>query len=643
MSVHQSSRRTIDVSDAVFAPELEQAVLRGELWQEAFHGEREAGRRCLDDVKADFEGAREQLKQAYGMKEKQLAAKFDLERRSLEMELKTERARRQESESAANQYKQQLLLLSNDVDLGVRNTEEVEHLNKEIQVLKRKIAEAEEAKAACTASAEQKISKQEVAIKTASVTLQSQSEYIADLDQKVAALTRELNSVKSNKVHTERLASQAESDASRIGVLEARVVSLLAQLEDKTEELKRLQNSREYEVRQLDSLLKQEAERSSSSMKEHLRVVKQVEETANEEVKKLQAVVKDLLQQQKQRETLCDTLRKQLNERDIVVTELRAKLNTQNTSKTDDHDVLSVHQELWHAERLRLESVISEKTVAFNTLKQGLSSMITQLEVRLVADAKARTEERKCWQARVQNLETALKQLQSNEPVVVAQQQPNPKPRDTPQKQTPTPKLEEVMKQLKGVGVGANVSFVNEGSTVRQHPVGATESSLDTSVISVHHENERSAQGERDHGVEQDILGKIESHLSRMFAVKEESEEGRLHRELYEQKAQLNHLSKKYKVAKGKLARESKEKQELANELTNLATTLDTSKRTQQTGRRSASAPRPPFNTGPFTKPSPQLKSIRRQREQPTPSIVSAPRNMSTPSGVQPRCTWGAR
>eukprot|EP01064_Diplonema_japonicum_P013723 TRINITY_DN21281_c0_g1_i1.p1 TRINITY_DN21281_c0_g1~~TRINITY_DN21281_c0_g1_i1.p1 ORF type:complete len:464 (+),score=81.68 TRINITY_DN21281_c0_g1_i1:528-1919(+) len=455
-------------------------------------------------------------------------------------------------------------------------------LNQEVETLKTKITHTNTE----STSAADRIAQQDLAIKTASVTLQSQSEYINELDGKVEQLTKELS--KATTAQT-----QQESDSTRIGVLEARVVSLMAQLDDRNEEIKRMQKTRDSEVHQLDTLLKQEAERSTMTTKEHLKTVKNVEQTANQEVIKLQGVVKTLLQQQKQRESLCDALKSQLNERDVHITELRSQLN--NTT-TKDESTLAAQREIWHSERLRLESEVKEKSVAFNTLKQGLSSMISQLEERLAADATSRSEERQCWQARVENLENALREVQVSKKML-----------DT--------------------------------TAVSKHP----SLPLDTSGISVQCEGpENGSFVAKENMLDQDILSKIESHLSKMFSMgKEPVGETRLQSELEEKKLQMDHLSKKYKAAKGKLARETREKEELERELTHLSVS-EAERPTSK--RRSSSASRAPFNTGPFSKPSPYLKGTRKHlqqmpSQQPTPSIInSKPSRSSTP--VASRLAW---
>ena len=589
----------------------------------------------------DFKTQSDDLKNAYELREKQLRSQLALEKQKLMMDvrvlresLEMERSRRQEAasdtarleeESRTSATQERLHAEQLTQQLREQHAEEIAALTRENRELHTRttslIKESRDVTSTQDTKRSQKLQQQEEAIRTASSALHAQSEYIKDLEEKNDDLQRRLHDAAT-------AATGSERDMERAGVLEARVLSLTSQVEARDKELSATRTAKEQEISQLENMLKQESQRASKAVREQIQTVNEVETAASGEVKELQSIVQELLVQQKQRETLCDELKTQLSKTEEELSVTRSHVVHQTTSRTvhttpppkDNNffaispssresspdniprpahtspraasvsfnmpdtrhasEELEAQQSIWHEERMRLEREVREKTAAYASLKSGHEAIIEQLQRRLSIDEEARGEERRCWKSRIDNLEGALAKLteQRTSPQSVRAASPPPPP-PPPRDTSPRAATSDILRS-------PNMSQIS----VHHDPLPAHESP------------DKEEAGETSQAFEHDILARIESHLQRMVSTRDETEEARLKRELEEKREQMTHLTRKYKAAKGKLVKESKEREGLSKEVSQLSILMeshkrDTSYRTPSTGRASRSSSQQPLRS----------------------------------------------
>eukprot|EP00754_Rhynchopus_humris_P021802 Rhum_TRINITY_DN14763_c10_g1::Rhum_TRINITY_DN14763_c10_g1_i1::g.110930::m.110930 len=632
----------------------------------------------------EFKAESEQLRKVYELRERQLKSQLGLETQKMEVDLRVaresleaERAKRIDAAAAASRDAEELRREAARVQaqaderlrtVRAQHAEEVAALTREMRAVHAAAAAATTAAPTAAATAADEL-KQE-AVRQASALLHKQSVYIQNLESK-------LEEVEARACAEQERAAKGEdvADARRTGVLEARVVSLAAQLEAREEEMAQLRRSKDLEIEQLDRMLKQEAARAAKAVKEQIDAVRDVERATGGEVAELQALVKDLLGQQKQRETLCDALKAQLAKKEQELAAavvhpfqqqqqhngtnlfavspssvgvsppsagesvrraaaaaaaalspaplpapalhaLEATTSAEGAAQAQAHAqqaeedaaagrpqeaVRDAYQSLWHEERMRLERVVREKTAENEQMRQGLDSMFEHLKL----DAETRDEEKRVWQKRVANLEEALITLvegaaaaagddadaaaaQSPSPSSEQQQQPQqpssatvPKA-DAPARSPPQQVLEEISGLLDRSPNMSGISF--------HHPDDSEAPPAQRRSSSASGGGRGAASGRRLSSVggggsggqeasqtfDQDILLRIDQHLHKMLAHREVTEEATLKRELQDKREEVSQLTKKYKSAKGKLAKEVRDREGLSQQVANLSVMLDT-------------------------------------------------------------------
>ena len=643
----------------------------------------------------EFKAESEQLRKVYELRERQLKSQLGLETQKMEVDLRVaresleaERAKRIDAAAAASRDAEELRREAARVQaqaderlrtVRAQHAEEVSALAREMRAVHAAATTTTTTTAAPAAAAAGELKLREEAVRQASALLHKQSVYIQNLEGK-------LEEVEARACAEHERAARGEdvADARRTGVLEARVVSLAAQLEAREEEMAQLRRSKDLEIEQLDRMLKQEAARAAKAVKEQIDAVRDVERATGGEVAELQALVKDLLGQQKQRETLCDALKAQLAKKEqelaavhpfqqqqhqlqhngtnlfavspssvgvsppsagesvrraaaaaaaalspaplpapalhgLEATAAEGAAHAQAQQAEDDaaagrpqEAVRDAYQSLWHEERMRLERVVREKTAENEKMRQGLDSMFERLSV----DAETRDEEKQVWQSRVANLEEALIRLlggsvddddDAGEDAAAAQSPSSspPPPSQQPQQQqqqqppsatvqnadaaAPSPPLQQALEEISGLlDRSPNMSGISFHHPDDSEAPPAQRRSSSVSGGGGGGGSQGAASGRRRSSVggdgrgqeasqtfDQDILLRIDQHLHKMLAHREVTEEATLKRELQDKREEVSHLTKKYKSAKGKLAKEVRDREGLSKQVANLSVMLD--------------------------------------------------------------------